>query len=305
VFADFDEFTLEVSATTIHGRRGGSGPPLLLLHGIPQTHLMWRSVAPVLAREFTVVVTDLRGYGASGVCSSDDDHGRYAMRELAVDQVEVMGRLGFDRFGVAGHDRGARCAYRMALDHPESITALAVLDIVPTADAFARADSEFALGYWVWSFLAAPAPVPERLIAGDPDAFVDHLLDDWADDPTAISEDVRQVYRAQFHDPARVHAICEQYRAAATHDVDHDGAARERGIAAPVLALWSDSGAVAKWYDPLELWRTWASDVTGQPLHAGHFLAEESPLETARLLADFFRTVERGDRTGPPGATAS
>lgn len=305
MFDDFDEFTLEVSATTIHGRRGGSGPPLLLLHGFPQTHLMWRSVAPVLAREFTVVVTDLRGYGASGVCASDDDHGRYAMRELAVDQVEVMGRLGFDRFGVAGHDRGARCAYRMALDHPESITALAVLDIVPTADAFAHADREFALGYWVWSFLAAPAPVPERLIAGDPDTFVDHLLDDWADDPAAIPEEVRRAYRAQFHDPARVHAICEQYRAAATHDVDHDEAARERGIAAPVLALWSASGAVATWYDPLELWRTWASDVTGQPLQSGHFLAEESPAETARLLADFFRTVGRDGRTGPPGATAS
>jgi haloacetate dehalogenase len=305
MFDDFEEFDLEVSATAIHGRRGGSGPPLLLLHGIPQTHLMWRSVAPVLAEEFTVVVTDLRGYGASGVTDSDDDHGRYAMRELAIDQVEVMSRLGFQRFGVAGHDRGARCAYRMALDHPDRISALAVLDIVPTADAFARADADFALGYWVWSFLAAPAPIPERLIAGDPDAFVDHLLDTWADDPSAIPKEVRLACRAQFRDPARVHAICEQYRAAATHDVDHDEAARERGIAAPVLALWSDSGPVASWYDPLELWRSWAADVTGRPVRSGHFLAEEAPEETARLLRDFFRSAAPDGRTEPPGATAS
>jgi haloacetate dehalogenase len=304
MFDGFDEFDLEVSATTIHGRRGGSGPPLLLLHGIPQTQLMWRSVAPVLAEEFTVVVTDLRGYGASGVVDSDDDHGRYAMRELAIDQVEVMSRLGFPRFGVAGHDRGARCAYRMALDHPESIKALAVLDIVPTADAFAGADADFASGFWVWSFLAAPAPVPERLIAGDPDLFVDHLLDTWADDPKAIPEEVRRGYRAQFRDPARVHAICEQYRAAATHDVAHDEASRQRGIAAPVLALWSDSGAVASWYDPLELWRSWASDVTGGPVRSGHFLAEEAPAETARLLREFFSSGPAG-RTEPPGATAS
>ncbi|MFF0490683.1 alpha/beta fold hydrolase [Nocardia sp. NPDC004068] len=295
MFDDFDEFTVPTGGGTIFGRRGGSGPAVLLLHGIPQTHLMWRLVAPVLAREFTVVVTDLRGYGASAVCASGPDHAEYAMRELARDQVEVMDRLGYQRFSVVGHDRGARCAYRAALDHPERVDALAVLDIVPTADAFARADRDFALGYWVWSFLAAPAPIPERLIAGDPDAFVDHMLDEWADRPEVFTGEIRAAYRAQFRDPERVHAICEQYRAAATHDIAHDEADRVRGLGAcPVLALWSDSGAVARWYDPLEVWRGWAPEVTGAPIRGGHFLAEEAPEQTTRLLAEFLRSIPRG-----------
>ncbi|PZF84596.1 alpha/beta fold hydrolase [Jiangella anatolica] len=293
MFEGFEEFTVATGGGTVFGRRGGSGPPVLLLHGMPQTHLMWRLVAPELACEFTVVVTDLRGYGASGAPDSDPGHARYAMRELARDQVEVMRRLGHERFAVAGHDRGARCAYRAALDHPGRVEALAVLDIVPTADAFARADRDFALGYWVWSFLAAPAPVPERLIAGAPDAFVDHLLDTWADRPELLTDDVRPAYRAQFRDPARVHAICEQYRAAATYDVAHDEADRERGIACPVLALWSGTGAVAAWYDPLEIWRAWARDVRGAAVDTGHFLAEEAPEETARQLAGFLRSIHR------------
>lgn len=285
MFDDFDEFTITTGRGTVFGRRGGSGPAVLLLHGIPQTHLMWRLVAPVLAREFTVVVTDLRGYGASS-----PGGGGHAMRELARDQIEVMDRLGYERFSVVGHDRGARCAYRAALDHPERVDALAVLDIIPTADAFARADREFALGYWVWSFLAAPAPIPERLILGAPDTFVDHMLDEWSDSPEVFTDDIRAAYRQQFHDPERVHAICEQYRAAATHDIAHDEADRDRGLACPVLVLWSDSGAVAHWYDPLEAWRGWARHVTGAPVRSGHFLAEEAPDDTTRLLADFLRS---------------
>jgi pimeloyl-ACP methyl ester carboxylesterase len=173
-----------------------------------------------LARDFTVV-TDLRGYGASGVCDSRADHAPYAMRALAADQVVVMGRLGYDRFAVAGHDRGARCAYRMALDHPQAVTALAVLDIVPTAEAFARADQRFAAGFWVWSFLAAPAPVPETLIGAAPEVFVDHLVDTWAQRPDAFPPAIRDAYCDQFRDPPRVHAICEQYRAAPTLDGEH------------------------------------------------------------------------------------
>jgi haloacetate dehalogenase len=288
-FDGFEAFDIGTSATTIHGRRGGSGPPVLLLHGIPETHLMWHRVAPQLARHFTVVATDLRGFGDSGTPPSAPDHGPYSMRSIAGDQVEVMRELGFDRFAVVGHDRGARCAYRMALDHPQVVTRLAVLDIVTTGDAYRLADKDFAVGYWVWSFLAAPEPVPETLIARAPDVVVDHMLDAWSSVPDAFEPAVRAEYVAKFEDPATVHAICEEYRAAVTLDVAHDEADRgRRRIACPVLALWSGEGPLASWYDdPLALWREWADDVAGGSLPGGHFLPEESPYETARRLLAF------------------
>jgi pimeloyl-ACP methyl ester carboxylesterase len=187
---------------------------------------MWHPVAPALSVHHTVVATDLRGYGDSGKPTSTDDHSPYSMRALAVDQVEVMRNLGFERFGVAGHDRGARCAYRMALDHPEVVTRLAVLDILPTGDVFRDADAEFALGFWVWSFLAAPAPIPETLVRQSPAMFVDHLLASWSDRPDAFPAEVRHEYVEKFSDPATIHAICAQYRAAATLDRRHDEADR-------------------------------------------------------------------------------
>jgi haloacetate dehalogenase len=262
---------------------------VLLLHGIPETHLMWHRVAPSLAERHSVVATDLRGYGASGAPPSTAEHWPYAMREIGREQVEVMQALGFERFAVVGHDRGARCAYRMALDHPDVVTGLAVLDIVPTGEAFGRADARFSLGYWVWSFLAAPAPVPERLILGAPDVFVDHMLDTWADDPRAFPPEARAAYIDQFRDPDTVHAICEEYRAAATLDVEHDVADRVAGrrIGCPTLALWSSTGAVAAWYDPLEVWKGWADDLRGTAVGCGHFLPEEAPAEAARHLLDF------------------
>jgi haloacetate dehalogenase len=288
VFNGFAEFDIAVSGTTIHGRSAGDGPPLLLLHGIPETHLMWHRVAPALTERHTVVVTDLRGYGDSGTPPSTDDHAPYAMRELARDQVEVMHELGFAQFGVAGHDRGARCAYRMALDHPDAVTGLAVLDIVPTGTAFARADMRFSLGYWVWTFLAAPAPVPETLIAAAPATLVEHMLDTWAD-ADVFPPDVRAAYTRQFADPDHVHAICEQYRAAATLDHQHDLADHGRvKIRCPVLALWGAGGAVDEWYDPLAVWREWADEVRGHAVAAGHFLPEEAPTEIIRELQGFF-----------------
>ncbi|MFC9972067.1 alpha/beta fold hydrolase [Spirillospora sp. NPDC127200] len=288
MYEGFEEFDIATAGTTIHGRRGGHGPPVLLLHGIPETHLMWHRVAPRLAEHHTVVATDLRGYGDSGTPPSAPDHAPYSMRALAADQVEVMRELGHDRFAVVGHDRGARCAYRMALDRPGAVERLAVLDIVPTAEAFRRADKDFSLGYWVWSFLAAPEPVPERMVAAAPDVFVEHMLDAWSAVPGAFPAEVRAEYVAKFGDPATVHAVCEEYRAAATLDLRHDEADRgRRRIACPTLVLWSDSGPVDAWYRPLEVWREWADDVRGHSVRAGHFLPEEAPEETARSLLAF------------------
>ncbi|MDT5057412.1 MAG: haloacetate dehalogenase [Mycobacterium sp.] len=299
MFAGFNRFDCETSGATIHGVRAGNGPAVLLLHGIPQTHLMWRFVAPLLAPDFTVVATDLRGYGSSGCVAGEDprQHGmragedprQHGMRELARDQREAMAALGYERFAVVGHDRGARCAYRMALDHPNTITALSVLDIVPTGEAFARADAQFALDFWVWSFLAAPSPIPETLINGAPDFFVDHMLDGWAGPRHTVEAEVRSLYRQQFHDPERVATICQQYRAAATVDRADDEAdqAQYRKVQAPVQVLWSRRGAVDAWYDPIAIWKRWATNVEGQSLSCGHFLPEEQPDLTARLLRSF------------------
>jgi len=289
VFEGFEEFDIQTSETVIHGVRGGSGPPVLLLHGIPETHLMWHKVAPALAEEYTVVATDLRGYGASGKPPSTPDHAPYRMRAIASDQVEVMAALGFDRFAVAGHDRGGRCAYRLALDHPATVSHLAVLDIVPTADAYASTDREFNLGYWVWSFLAAPEPVPEQLIGAAPHVLVDFMLDDWTAKPGAFPDEVRAAYVAAFRDPATVHAICEEYRAAATLGVADDEADRgRRRIECPTLVLWGAHGSVPRLWDPLEVWRAWAPDVRGEAVESGHFVPEEAPEETLRQLRELF-----------------
>lgn len=287
-FDDFEEFSIQTGAGSVYGRVGGRGPAVLLLHGIPETHLMWRKVAPELARTYTVVATDARGFGRSDPERRPQSDASQAMSDLAAQQVEVMARLGHRRFSVIGHDRGARCAYRIAIDHPARVDALAVLDVVPTGYAYAHADHRFASSFWVWSFLAAPAPVPERLIASNPDFFVDHLLDAWADAPHLIDEEVRKHYRAQFHDPARVHTICEQYRAAAETDRKQDLAEEGRQpIRCPMLVLWSSTGALAEWYDPIEAWAGWASNVDGGPLPGGHFLPEELASATAHALRTF------------------
>ena len=284
MFEGFRTEMVDVEGARIRARVGGSGPPLLLLHGSPQTHAMWHLVAPRLAEEFTVVATDLRGYGDSSKPASDEEHEPYSKRAMAEDQIGVMKHLGFDTFAVCGHDRGGRVGYRMALDHPGAVTKLAVLDIVPTWEAFSRADMSFGMGYWHWFFLAQPHDLPERLLAADPEkALFRNGVEAFT--PEALGEYVRCL-----RDPETVHAICEDYRAAATVDFAHDAEDRERGekISCPLLVLWGDRGNLEEWYDTLEVWRAWAEDVRGRGLPSGHYIPEEAPEETLEELRRFF-----------------
>jgi haloacetate dehalogenase len=299
----FDTAQIDVGATKLFVRHAGrGGPPLVLLHGFPQTHRMWRRVAPALAQRFTVVCPDLRGYGDSGCPPSDATHAPYTKRSMARDVIALMERLGHARFAVAGHDRGGRVAYRMALDHPEQLTQVAVLDVLPTSTVWERADARFALAYWPWSMLAQAEPLPERLMQAASDAMVDGALDGWGSEPAAFETAVRAAYAAPLRDPAHAHAICEEYRAAATLDREHDAADRAAGrrIACPVLALWSAGGPLDTWYrdagGPLALWRQWCTDLSGHSLDGGHFFPETRPDETARVLSEFFAgDVSGGD----------
>jgi haloacetate dehalogenase len=290
----FESSLVDLGETTIFIRRKGSGPPVLLLHGFPQTHLMWHRVAPALAEDFTVICADLRGYGASGKPSSTSDHTPYAKSAMARDMVNLMARLGFTRFSVAGHDRGGRVAYRLALDHCECVDRLALLDIIPTSEALRRADIRFAFAFWPWSLLAQPEPLPERLITAAPDAVVDDALGQWGSDGASFPPEVRSAYVDALRDPAAVHAICEEYRAAATLDFANDNEDRRAGrcIDCPVLALWSAGSALDTWYErdggPLGIWRDWARDVRGRALSGGHFFPEQNPEETIAELRSFF-----------------
>jgi haloacetate dehalogenase len=284
MFEAFRLSTIDAGEASIRVRHGGSGPPLLLLHGNPQTHVMWHLVAPRLAEDFTVVATDLCGYGDSSKPETAPNHEPYSKRTMARDQVEVMSRLGFERFYVCGHDRGGRVAYRMAFDHPDRVAKLAVLDIVPTWEAFSRADMAFGLGYWHWFFLAQPFDLPERLIGADPDRFLVR------NHPEVWASEAFEEYRRCFRNPKTVHAICEDYRAAATLDYERDEADRHAGrrIACPVLAMWGRQGFLEKWYDVLDIWGGWAEDVRGRALDCGHYLPEEAPEDTYAELGAFF-----------------
>ncbi len=296
-----EEFTaseIETDETSIFVRSSGTGPPVLLLHGFPQTHLMWRGVAPLLARDFTVVCADLRGCGRSGCLQSDRDHNPYSKRVMAEDMVQVMEQLGFPSFSVAGHDRGGRVAYRMALDHPDRVERLAVLDIVPTETAWERADARFALAYWPWTLLAQSEPLPENVLTSSPEAVVDDALGGWGSPTSAFPPEIRTAYVQAIREPAHAHAICEEYRAAATIDREHDreDLANGRRIACPILALWGAGGPLDTWYakegGALALWRYWGDDVQGYALDAGHFFPEEAPENTAEALNRFFGVTE-------------
>jgi haloacetate dehalogenase len=288
----FEGFTLSMIDTgkaVIRVRHGGSGPPLLLLHGHPQTHVMWHKIAPRLAQDFTVVAADLRGYGDSSKPATTADHYPYSKRAMALDQVEVMRQLGFEQFFLAGHDRGGRCAYRLALDHPERVLKLAILDILPTAEHFRRADMAFALSWWHWFFLAQPYDLPERLIAADPDYF--YWRRHGPKPPAYYDPEAFADYRRCFTNPATIRAFCEDYRAGATIDYALDTADRgQKRITCPLLVLWSLQEELYKALDVLAIWREWANEVSGRGLDCGHHLPEEAPDETYAALYDFFES---------------
>jgi haloacetate dehalogenase len=288
MFDGFEVRDIATRETSIHARIGGAGPPLLLLHGYPQTHAMWHRVAPVLAGRRTVVCADLRGYGDSGKPASDPEHAVYSKRASAEDMVEVMAALGFARFMVAGHDRGGRVAHRLALDHTERVERMAVLDIVPTRTVFRATDQAIATGYYHWFFLIQPYDLPERLIGADPIYYLRRKLGAWAalDNfaPEALAE-----YERCFSDPATIHASCEDYRAAASIDLVHDEADLDHQIRCPLLVLWGRRGLMERHFDVLATWREKAAGpVTGRALDCGHFLPEERPEETASELLAFF-----------------
>ena len=293
-FDGFDARHHEVNGVRLFARTGGraDAPPLLLIHGFPQTHAMWHRVARLLAPHFRLVLPDLRGYGDSGKPPGDADHANYAKRTMAADLAALMRALGHERYAVAGHDRGGRVAHRLALDHPEAVSKLTVIDIAPTLDMYAATDMTFARAYYHWFFLIQPAPLPERLIGADARFYLHAKLGGWGSgglghlEPRALAE-----YERCFCTPEAIHGACEDYRASAGIDLEHDRAGRERGekIACDLLVLWGERGVVQRLFDPLALWRAQcAGTVTGRAMAAGHFIPEELPGETAQALRAFF-----------------
>jgi haloacetate dehalogenase len=284
----FETAEVKVGDNSIFIRRYGKGSPLLMVHGFPRTSLMWRHMAPQLAPNHTVICVDLRGYGRSGVPASAEDHYPYSKRAMGNELVAVMDKLEFSKFDLVGHDRGGRVSYRLALDHPEKVRRLAVFDVIPISEAWARADAKFAMNWWPWSLLMQKPPLPEKYLLGAPDAAFDNPLGRGSFGPQVKAE-----YLETYRDPERVHAVCEEYRAAASIDIEHDKKDREesRKITCPMLHLWSAGGPLDTFYEKdggaLGIWRNWADNVQGQAIKGGHFFPEENPTETAELLTKF------------------
>ena len=280
---------IAVEGAEINLRIGGQGPPLLLLHGYPQSHVMWHKIAPQLSQYFTVVAPDLRGYGDSSKPVSDHKHLSYSKRAMGNDQIQVMAQLGFQKFSVVGHDRGGRVAHRMVRDHPTRIDKVAVLDIVPTATMFRQTDKKFATAYYHWFFLIQPDGLPERMIGGDPVFYLTFKLKAWGRTEGAITDEAFDEYKRCFSNPEVIHASCEDYRAAASIDLEHDKVDEGLKINHPLLVLWGAQGFVGTTYDVLDSWGEVALSVTGHGVPGGHFLPEEAPKETLSALLDFLK----------------
>jgi haloacetate dehalogenase len=284
----FETLQVEIPGNTVFVRRYGRGPAILMVHGFPRTSLMWRFLAPTLAESHTVICADLRAYGRSGIPASTDDHFPYSKRAMAKELVDVMGALGFPSFTVVGHDRGGRVSYRMALDHPKCVERLAVFDVIPILEGWSRSDARFARTYWPWILLAQRQPLLESYLLGAPEAVFDNPFGHGSFGPEILAE-----YVSTYRDPARVHGICEEYRAAATIDVEHDLVDKRAStrIECPMLHLWAEGGPLDTFYakdgGPLGIWRQWAPHVQGQAMKGGHFFPEESPSDTTVLLEQF------------------
>ncbi len=284
----FTSSRIDTNQGALHATIGGEGTPLVLLHGFPQNHMMWAQVAPALATNRKVICFDLPGYGMSDPPVNVEAASKRAMGSQI---IEAMARLGHDSFALAGHDRGGRVAYRMALDHPERVTQLAILDILPTIEYWDRMDHAFAMKIYHWAFLAQPEPLPEILIGGAPDFYIDHTLASWTakQDLSAFSCEALEAYRNQARDGRRVKAMCDDYRAGESVDVAHDEADRgERKIGCETLVLWGNAGIASNAATPLETWREWCVNVRGEAIDSGHFIPEENPTATVNALQDFF-----------------
>ena len=284
----FETSQVKVAGNTVFIRRYGKGPAILIVHGFPRTSLMWRLLAPRLAADHTVICVDLRAYGRSGIPASTNDHFPYSKRAMAQELVDVMAELGFPTFTLIGHDRGGRVSYRLALDHPKAVERLAVFDVIPILEAWNRSDARFARTYWPWILLSQAEPLPESYLLGAPKAVFDNPFGHGSFGPEILEE-----YLSTYRDPARVHGICEEYRAAATIDVEHDRADKEasKRIDCPMLHLWAEGGPLDTFYakdgGPLGIWRQWAPHVQGQAMKGGHFFPEENPEDTAVLVKQF------------------
>jgi haloacetate dehalogenase len=287
-FPGFEPRRIATSGAEINLVTGGGGPPLLLLHGYPQTHLMWRKLAPRFAADFTVVLADLRGYGDSSKPPAGVDNSGYAKRNLALDQVETMQALGFERFSVAGHDRGARVAHRLARDHPQRIERMALLDIVPTLYRFETIDQKAATASWHWFFLIQPRGFPERLIGAEAEFFLRHQLGALLRDSAKLEPEAFAEYLRCFKNPETIRATCDEYRAGASIDLEHDRADRGRKLTTPLFVLWGERSSQGSGYDVLGVWREHAENVTGHGIASGHFLTEEAPEATYQALLRFF-----------------
>ncbi len=288
MFESFTQERIDTGEVEINLRRGGNGPPLLLLHGYPQTHVMWHGVAPLLAQNFTVICADLRGYGESGKPAGEADHSTYSKRAMAADMVRVMEHLGYTSFRVAGHDRGGRVTHRLCLDWPYHVERAAVLDIVPTHKVFATTNQVLSTGYYHWFFLIQPNGLPEHMIGQDPDFYLKEKLARWSALKENFAPEAVEAYLRAFRDPACIHATCEDYRAAASIDLAHDEADMHKKVGCPLLVLWGLRGLMHENYDVPATWRERASDVTAKGIDCGHFIPEERPLETLDALSNFF-----------------